>query len=240
MSGGASGCPVHAEGGTAYEQYMNTDLLLSLQKPADEMLHHDELMFQTVHQSFELWCKLVRFELKSVGRLLDEGRIVETYPLLQRCIDAMRLQSEAMHVLETMTPLDFHEIRKGLGDGSGSESPGFKGIMADAPLLWPRVEKLLTERDLTLKQAYIDRAEHPELVQLLERLTDFDMFFHVWRQNHLAMVKRVIGYHVKSLKGYEVEKLQDDVQMVLWPPLWKVREELTVHAGTGPATSLGA
>ena len=40
-----------------YERYLNTDELLSLQKTPDEQLHRDELLFQTIHQSAELWLK---------------------------------------------------------------------------------------------------------------------------------------------------------------------------------------
>ena len=41
-----------------YERYLRTDELLSLQKPPEERVHRDELLFQTVHQSSELWLKL--------------------------------------------------------------------------------------------------------------------------------------------------------------------------------------
>lgn len=220
---------------TDYESYMQTDVLLTLQKPEGERVHHDELMFQVVHQSFELWCKLILFELKSVGGLLDQDRLVESYPLLRRCTEAIRVNTDAMHVLESMTPWDFHVIRAALGQGSGAESPGFRTIQQKAPALWPRVEALLARRQTTLLEVYTDPARHPDLLRLLEELTDFDMFFHVWRLNHLAMVKRVIGRDVKSLKGYAVHQLESDVQATLWPALWKVRNHITEKAGTSPA-----
>jgi tryptophan 2,3-dioxygenase len=228
--GNGSGQP----GSTDYERYMRTEELLKLQKPEADRVHHDELMFQVVHQSFELWCKLVLFELKSVSGLLDQDRVVEALPLLQRCSDAVRLNTEAMHVLETMTPWDFHVIRAALGQGSGSESPGFRTILKEAPMVWPHVEKLLGRRQVDLLTAYTNPTKHPDVVRLLEALTDFDMFFHIWRQNHLAMVKRVIGRDVKSLKGYAVHQLEQDVQMQLWPALWKVRNIITDKAGTSP------
>lgn len=219
---------------TGYETYMRTAELLALQKGETDALHHDELMFQVVHQSFELWCKLVLHELRAVGRLLDEGRVVEAYPLVQRCTHAVKVNAEAMHVLETMTPWDFHVIRAGLGQASGAESPGFRLVQQKAPALWPKVEALLKRRGTTLLEVYTRPQAHPDLLRLLEHLTDFDMFFHVWRLNHLAMVKRVIGRDVKSLKGYAVHQLESDVQAVLWPALWKVRNEVTAAAGTSP------
>ena len=223
-----------ADGETDYEKYMRVRELLELQKPEAARVHHDELMFQVVHQSFELWCKLVLFELASVGRLLEEDRVVEAYPLLQRCTEAIKLNTDAMHTLETMTPWDFHVIRAALGQGSGAESPGFRDIQVQAPRLWPKVDALLKRRKTDLLAVYTNPQAHPDLLRLMEHLTDFDMFFHVWRLNHLAMVKRVIGRDVKSLKGYAVHQLEQDVLQVLWPPLWKVRNAITEKAGTSP------
>ncbi len=222
------------EGDTDYERYMRVDALLALQKKPAEQVHHDELMFQTVHQSFELWCKLILHEFSQVGKLVAEDRLVEAVPLLQRCSEIIKINTEAMHVLETMTPWDFHVIRRALGNGSGSESPGFRNILAHAPRLWPHINALLERRGADLLALYTAQQHDPELLRLLEAMTDFDMFFHIWRLNHLAMVKRVIGRDVKSLKGYAIHQLEDDVQQVLWPELWTVRNKITDLAGTSP------
>jgi tryptophan 2,3-dioxygenase len=240
-----AGCPVpHAAKGpqplagpageSDYEKYMQVTQLLGLQKPEGSRVHHDELMFQVVHQSFELWCKLILFELKAVGDLVDQDRLVEAYPLIERCSDTIRLNTDALHILERMHPWDFHVIRAALGQGSGAESPGFRNIQQQAPRLWPKVEALLKRRKTDLLTVYTEPRRHPDLLRFLEHLTDFDMFFHIWRLNHLAMVKRVIGRDVKSLKGYAVHQLEEDVLMVLWPALWKVRNQITDRAGTSP------
>jgi tryptophan 2,3-dioxygenase len=234
MMGGPQ--PLPGPGGLSdYEKYMRVPELLQLQKPAKDLVHHDEMMFQVVHQSFELWCKLILFELRTAGRLIAEDRLIEAYPLIERCTDIIKVNTEAMHVLERMHPWDFHIIRAALGQGSGAESPGFRDIQLHAPRVWPVVEDLLKRRGTSLFEVYTEPRKHPDLLRLLEHLTDFDMFFHLWRLNHLAMVKRVIGRDVKSLKGYAIHQLESDVQMVLWPALWKVRNEITGKAGTSPA-----
>ncbi len=46
------------QGGSDYERYLRTDELLALQKTPEQRAHHDELLFQTTHQSSELWLKL--------------------------------------------------------------------------------------------------------------------------------------------------------------------------------------
>src|SRR5439155_26016853 len=51
-------------GGSDYERYLRTDELLSLQKTAGERAHRDELLFQVVHQSSELWLKLASHEVE--------------------------------------------------------------------------------------------------------------------------------------------------------------------------------
>lgn len=238
-----AGCPVHnngqaptlpGRGDTDYERYMRVDDLLDLRKPAADLVHHDELMFQTVHQTFELWCHLVLHEFREVRRLVQQDELVRAMPLIDRCTQIVRLQTDAMHILETMTPRDFHVIRAALGQGSGAESPGFRRILEMGPKFWPVVAGLLERRSTDLEEVYRDQ-EDAALLRLLESLTDFDMFFHVWRLNHLAMVKRVIGRDVKSLKGYAVHQLEEDVQQVLWPELWSVRNTITEITGTSPA-----
>ncbi|MEK6984849.1 MAG: tryptophan 2,3-dioxygenase family protein [Candidatus Thermoplasmatota archaeon] len=220
---------------TDYETYMRVPELLALQKSEGERVHHDELMFQVVHQSFELWCKLVLFELKSVGTLIEQDRLVEAYPLLARASATLRINTEALRVLETMTPWDFHVIRAALGQGSGAESPGFRQIQQQAPALWPKVQDLLKRRKSDILSIYVQPRSQPDVLRLLEMMTDVDMAFTLWRQTHLALVKRIIGRDVKSLKGYAVHQLEVDVQGALWPALWTVRNQVTHQAGTSPA-----
>ena len=62
------------EGGSDYERYLRTDELLALQKDADEWVHRDELLFQTVHQSSELWLKLAWNEVEEAARLVARRR----------------------------------------------------------------------------------------------------------------------------------------------------------------------
>ena len=50
--------PRRARAPSDYERYLRTDELLALQKTPEEWAHRDELLFQTVHQSSELWLKL--------------------------------------------------------------------------------------------------------------------------------------------------------------------------------------
>lgn len=235
------GCPVHGDGpalpgagATDYERYMNVDALLSLQKAPEERAHPDELLFQTIHQSFELWLKMVREELERVKATLDDGDLHTAVRLLRRCRKAMAANTTALAVFDTMTPLDFHEVRRQLGRGSGAESPGFRALQREAPTVWPHVEALLEREGTTLDDVYLDGGRG-DLLALLEAMTDLDQDVHLWRQAHLAVVKRILGRDVKSLKGYAVRQLEEDIHQTLWPALWLVRERVTEREGTSPA-----
>ena len=67
-----------------YERYLRTDELLALQKTEEERTHHDELLFQTVHQSSELWLKHACVELESATTLLRDGDRAGAMRLLRR------------------------------------------------------------------------------------------------------------------------------------------------------------
>src|SRR6266511_4064828 len=62
-------------GASDYERYLRTDELLSLQKPAEEHAHRDELLFQVTHQSSELWLKLAWNEVEAAIALLGTREI---------------------------------------------------------------------------------------------------------------------------------------------------------------------
>src|SRR5713226_3857849 len=154
----------HAPGQSVYERYLRTEELLSLQKPEPELLHHDELQFQIVHQVFELWWKESAFELRTIQSLLREFNLPPALHLLQRVIRTQYLLLDNLRMLETMTPWDFHGFRKVLGDGAGTDSPGFHALMSLSPLLWDDFQALLLHEQVTLVDVYMHGEEHPLLV----------------------------------------------------------------------------
>src|SRR5947199_9751882 len=133
----------HTPGQSVYERYLRTGELLSLQKPEDEVVHHDELQFQVVHQVVELWWKEAAFELRTIRTLLQQNNLPPAMRLLQRVIRIQFVMLENMRMLETMSPWDFHSFRKVLADGAGTDSPGFHALMTLSPLLWDDFSQLL-------------------------------------------------------------------------------------------------
>src|SRR4029078_4664498 len=78
------------EGASDYERYLRTDELLALQKAPDEWVHRDELLFQTVHQSSELWLKHAWMEVEEATRLIEARATAAAPRVLVRANHAIR------------------------------------------------------------------------------------------------------------------------------------------------------
>lgn len=119
-----------------YSVYLQLDKLLSAQRTlSDEAGRpaHDELMFIIVHQTYELWFKLILHELDSVIRIFDVDRIDEkqmgvVIDRLERVHTIQQILVQQIDVIETMTPMDFLEFRDLLVPASGFQSVQFKQI----------------------------------------------------------------------------------------------------------------
>ena len=77
-------------GGTDYASYLLIDDLLGLQQPLTPEAH-DELLFIIVHQSYELWFKLILHELTRARDELLASRPQAATPRLRRVVSIERL-----------------------------------------------------------------------------------------------------------------------------------------------------
>jgi tryptophan 2,3-dioxygenase len=190
-----------------YEIYLGVPTLLSLQKPAAARTHRDELLFQVVHQVEELWMKLILDDLDHAVRHLDADRLVEALVHLRRVTETQRLMQQQLRLIETMTPHSYLAVRRGLGQGSGQESPGFNAMLRTAPVLGTALAGVLTRANTTA-------------------LLDFDELFQAFRYAHVMLVKRIIGAGTPSLKGKPTELLERSMRTPFFPELWELRETM--------------
>lgn len=224
---------------TDYERYLRTDELLALQKPPAERVNDDELMFQVVHQSSELWLKLACSDVAQATTLLDGDRVREAVRLLHRASDSVDLVTINTHMLEHMSPCDYHAIRKGLGHGSGFDSPGFKQLHHVLPLVGEAFARVLARRGIDLLTLYERCRDHDDVFQIAERMIDVDERVTLWKFHHLKVVERIIGGHVIGTQGTPVEVLGKRINVSYFPELWDVRNRLTDLFKTSPTPSPG-
>ena len=117
------------EGGLlTYGSYLRLPGLLSQQVPQAAPPAHDELLFITVHQVYELWFGQLLHELAAVRDSLMTGQTWRAAHLLRRVHVIERLLVAQVDVLETMTPQDFGEFRALLAPASGFQSVQFREL----------------------------------------------------------------------------------------------------------------
>jgi len=223
---------------STYEVYLHTDELLSLQKSPEERLHPDELTFQVVHQTFELWWKVTIEHLHLATSLLQQNQTGEVAQVLRRAVAEQGVVMVALRQLELVAPRDFLRIRTGLGNGSGGESPGFRGILRAVPELWDAFVGALKNSGLELVDLYLDPHRNAALYECAEALTDFDEQFHLFRAAHLKLAQRHLGLRAIGTGGTPMPALEKTLQDLLFPELWEARDELLART-TAQSTTDG-
>jgi tryptophan 2,3-dioxygenase len=153
-----------------YNSYLQIENLTRLQKTLTSA--HDELQFIVVHQVFELWFKLMIFELESLRAALRQDDIATSIHLLGRLNTLVQTLTQGFEVIETMRPVDFLEFRDTLKPASGFQSAQFREIEFICGLRDERFEMLFDKDPKSRKRLRARMKEisvWDELVALLRR-----------------------------------------------------------------------
>ncbi len=110
-----------------YGEYLRIPELLSLQR-LQSGSEHDELLFITIHQVYELWFQQILHELDRLAVWMDEDELVRGSHQLVRVLKILKTMVGQLDVLETMTPLEFLSFRDFLGNSSGFQSVQFREL----------------------------------------------------------------------------------------------------------------
>jgi len=115
-------------GKLSYSTYLHIPELLSQQVLRSDPPAHDELLFITVHQVYELWFKQMLHELTAARDAMLAGDAYLPRHALTRVHVIERVLIEQIAVLETMTPQDFLAFRSLLAPASGFQSVQFREL----------------------------------------------------------------------------------------------------------------
>ena len=218
---------LEGKGATDYERYLRTDNLLSLQTPEEELSHPDELTFQVVHQSSELLMKGATWEMERARVYLTQGDYANAARLMRRAHAMLEYPVSMLHILETITPYDYHVIRAGLGHGSGLDSPGFLSLLHIAPRIGDAFQEQLRLSGASVQDIYRRYDDFFGLHDVAERMLDFDERMQAFRFHHLKLAQRIIGGGVIGTSGTPVEILQQRMQHLAYREIWDVRNQIT-------------
>ena len=236
----------------SYGTYLKVSELLELQSRLSR--EHDELLFIVAHQVYELWFKVVLFELEAARDRIDSDDMFFALHYLKRVHVIERLLIEQIDVLETMSPQDFLAFRSQLAPASGFQSVQFREIeflsglkepkylarleatteeitrlrrRLDEPSLEDAFRHLLQRRGSpSLLEVFRDREHHGDLFDLCEALLDHDEAFAHWRARHVLMVERQIGGKTGTGGSSGAEYLRTTLGKRFYPELWEVRSQL--------------
>src|SRR3954452_3245857 len=115
-----------------YGSYLRLPDLLNAQHLESDPPAHDELLFITIHQVYELWFKQLLHEVVAARDAMlggaEGGRLWWAQHLLARVHVIERVLVQQVDVLETMTPQDFLEFRQRLAPASGFQSVQFREL----------------------------------------------------------------------------------------------------------------
>lgn len=242
-------CPIARPGVTTYSSFLQVDGLLAMQEPSEA---HDQLLFVVIHQSHELWFKLLLHELDRTVSLVADGAHRGAMLPLRRINRIVRSMTTQWDVLDTMTPRGYLEFRDALESGSGFQSAQFREIEFTAglpdrgyvasPWLSDDERGRLARRldGPTLRQCFCDAVARSDqsMVELLrdpadavlgdlaELLADFDELFAQWRSRHVLAVERQIGAKAGTGNSSGVEYLRSTTTRRFFPELWDARSVL--------------
>lgn len=235
-----------------YSSYLRVDELLTLQQ---DPRAHDELLFVVIHQSHELWFKLVLHELDDAITLVGDDRFPEAETRLRRIVTIMRQLVAQWDVLGTMAPAGYLQFRHVLEGGSGFQSAQFReiefssGLKDGAEYLsspWlSDLEKQNLQRRLdspSLADAFagaLARSDVDDVVEVLrgredlalltmlaETLLDYDEAVGHWRHRHVLAVERQIGTKPGTGGSSGAAYLRSTLTRRFFPALWEARSRL--------------
>jgi tryptophan 2,3-dioxygenase len=241
-----------------YGTYLELERLLQLQIPRSTPVHPDELLFIVVHQSSELWFKVILHELDQLVAQMTAQDPLGALNTLKRLNGLVAIVAQSLTALDTLPPQRFAEFRGYLGSSSGSQSDQFRAIEAasglrephfmhvisehgpipklvqaalDRPTLQTLYETMLEKAGITLEDVYATKETTPFFL-LAEELLEYEQGFAKWRFLHVQLVERIIGLLTGGTGGTLGAKyLQRTVTTRFFPALWAVRAK--VYGPTG-------
>jgi tryptophan 2,3-dioxygenase len=104
----------------SYGDYLHLEKILDSQHRLSG--HHDEMLFIIIHQTSELWMKLIIHELTEAIQYIRQNNLEPSFKILSRVSRIQQQLIQSWSVLSTLTPSEYLEFRDKLGQSSGFQS----------------------------------------------------------------------------------------------------------------------
>jgi tryptophan 2,3-dioxygenase len=230
-----------------YGRYLALDRLLTSQRPVSSS--HDELLFIVIHQTTELWLKVMVHELRAARRMIASDTLRSSFKMLARVsrIQAQLIQS--WDVLSTLTPADYLAFRDRLGPASGLQSHQYRVL--ECLLGQKRPEMLAIFRHSPEVQAELAReldtpSLYDEAIRLLAKrgmAIAADHLERDWRRPYLADASVRAAWaqiYRDPAAHWDLYELAEElIDLEDWSRQWRFRHVTTVERIIGRKTGTG-
>lgn len=171
-----------------YGKYLKVHELLSLQEELAEPKAHDELLFITIHQTYELWFKQILHELDHMEVQLAGDKLAPALKGLERVNRIMRVLVQQVEILESMTPNEFNRFRGHLSPASGFQSYQFRVLEF----------RLGMKNYAHLKFFEHEPEAHAAIAKAMNQPTLYDQWFHYLKRRGFAIPEDVLQRDVTT------------------------------------------
>jgi len=169
-----------------YSGYLGLDTLLSSQHPRSD--HHDEMLFIVIHQTTELWFKLIIHELSAVLDHVSHDRLEPAFKILARVKHIFSQLIDQWSVLATLTPSEYIQFRHVLGHASGFQSVQYR-----------TVEFMLGNKDDRMLRVHAhDPAATEQLTNALNAPSIYDAFLAHLARRGLPIPEEVLSRDIRK------------------------------------------
>jgi tryptophan 2,3-dioxygenase len=154
----------------SYGEYLKLDKVLTAQQPLTH--EHDEMMFIIVHQSSELWMRLMLHELDAAMECVRRDDLDPSFKMLARVSRVQEQLISTWGVLSTMTPFEYSAFRNALGRSSGFQSVQYRLLeftLGNKNADMVRVHRRDPEGTRVLQRALESPSLYDEALRLLSR-----------------------------------------------------------------------
>jgi tryptophan 2,3-dioxygenase len=194
-----------------YSSYLKINQLLNLQEPRSKPEEHDELLFIVVHQTYELWFKLILHELEKARDDLQKGELWPAISTFKRVRTIMKVLVEQVDIVETLTPMSFSSFRDRLDTASGFQSAQFREV--EYLLGYKRPDMLKYQPDPSFRAELEKRLQEPSINDAL----------YSFLEHHGATIPASLKQRERILPTEPNEQVEDEVYR-----LYKSRRDMEV------------
>jgi tryptophan 2,3-dioxygenase len=173
----------------SYSDYLHLDKILSSQQRLSG--HHDEMLFIIIHQTSELWMKLIIHELNEAIQYIRKNDLEPSFKILSRVSRIQQQLIQSWSVLSTLTPSEYLEFRDKLGQSSGFQS--FQNRMIEFALGNKHVH--------TLKVYKHQKELYEKMVEALHKPSIYDAAIQALAARGIPVDEEVL--HRDLCKNYE-------------------------------------